>query len=278
MSPHLPTVGRTVVTTTTPKKQRRKQKPLMVMGSCTQFSIPCCAPSDTPVPNKPTYIGNSMAKLFISYLRVSTGRQQVSGLGLEAQREQVAAYIQRVGGQLLAEHIEVESGKVRDRPVLVKSIARCRAAGATLAIAKLDRLARSVAFIASLMEAGTDFVAVDMPFANKLMLHLMAAFAEHERGEISARTKAALAAAKARGVQLGSHGRVLAEQHAGEARAWSEQFRGPVAVIRSKGAGTVRDVASRLNEAGYRTRNGQTWGPSTAYRLLHRLDMLNLPA
>lgn len=212
-----------------------------------------------------------MDKRFVSYLRVSTNRQGQSGLGLEAQREQVAAYIQRVGGELAAEYVEIESGKVRDRPLLLKSISHCKRTGATLAIAKLDRLARSVAFIASLMEAGTDFVAVDMPFANKLMLHLMAAFAEHERSEISARTKAALAAARARGVVLGSNGKVLAARHHAEAIAWAQQFRGPVTDARRSGATTVRHIAQRLNEAGYRTREGQPWGTSTTQRLLERL-------
>lgn len=217
-----------------------------------------------------------MAKRFISYLRVSTTRQGQSGLGLEAQREQVEAYIRRTGGELVAEYIEVESGKIHDRPVLVKSISHCKKAGATLAIAKLDRLARSVAFIASLMEAGTDFVAVDMPSANALMLHLMAAFAEHERSEISARTKAALAAAKARGVVLGTNGKVLAKRYRAEAFDWAITLSGPVATARATGAVTIRDVARELNLAGHRTRTGALWATSTTKRLLDRLQFENL--
>jgi len=210
---------------------------------------------------------------FVSYLRVSTSRQGHSGLGLEAQREHVRQYVSRCGGEIIEEVVEVESGSIRDRPGLVKSIARCREAKAVLLIAKLDRLARSVAFVSSLMEGGTEFVAVDMPFANKLMLHLMAAFAEHERSEIGARTKAALAAAKARGVVLGQNGRVLARKHQEDAVRWAEQLREAVAVARTRGASTYRDVARELNVAGHRTRKGCQWGPSTAQRLLLRLEM-----
>ena len=209
---------------------------------------------------------------FVSYLRVSTTRQGQSGLGLEAQREHVRQYLAQSGGELVGEFVEVESGSLRDRPVLVQSIARCRQLRATLVIAKLDRLARSVAFISSLMEAGTEFVAVDMPFANKLMLHLMAAFAEHERTEIGARTRAALAAAKARGVVLGANGKVLAQRHRNEAIGFAETLRSPVFDIVSKGEKTIRDVAAELNERGYRTRSNAMWGPSTTQRLLSRLS------
>lgn len=172
---------------------------------------------------------------------------------------------------MIEEIVEIESGSVRDRPGLVKSIARCKTSRAILLIAKLDRLARSVAFVSSLMEGGTEFVAVDMPFANKLMLHLMAAFAEHERTEISNRTKAALAAAKARGVVLGSHGRVLAAQRQQEANDWSEALREPVQRVRERGAATYRDIAIGLNDLGYLTRQNCRWGPGTTQRLLQRL-------
>jgi DNA invertase Pin-like site-specific DNA recombinase len=111
--------------------------------------------------------------------------------------------------QLVAEHTEIESGKKSDRPELLTALAACKRHKATLIIAKLDRLARNVAFIANLMESGVEFVAVDNPHASKLMLHLLAAFAEHEREQISSRTKVALAAAKARGVKLGKHGHIL---------------------------------------------------------------------
>jgi len=142
-----------------------------------------------------------MAGKFVSYLRVSTDRQGRSGLGLEAQRTAVSDYL--AGRTLIAEVVEVESGKRADRPKLTEALALCRAHRATLIIAKLDRLARNVAFVSNLMESGVEFTAVDFPQANRLTIHILAAVAEHEAGMISARTKAALAAAKARGVKLG---------------------------------------------------------------------------
>src|SRR6185437_987490 len=140
---------------------------------------------------------------FISYLRVSTARQGMSGLGLEAQREAVSSYLNGGHWQLIQEIVEVESGKRNDRPKIAEALRLCRLHNATLVIAKLDRLARNVHFISSLMESGVDFVACDFPQANRLTVHILAAVAEHEAGMISARTKAALAAAKSRGVKLG---------------------------------------------------------------------------
>src|SRR3954452_8738746 len=145
------------------------------------------------------------ARRFIAYYRVSTDKQGQSGLGLEAQRKTVTDYLNGGAWALIGEFTEVESGKRDDnRPVLAKALAACRAHGATLVIAKLDRLARNVAFISRLMEGGVEFVAVDFPTANRLTIHILAAVAEHEREMISARTKAALQAAKARGVKLGN--------------------------------------------------------------------------
>ena len=142
---------------------------------------------------------------FISYLRVSTARQGKSGLGLEAQRKAVADYLNGGNWQLLAEMVEVESGKKSDRPVLQEAIDLSRATGATLVVAKIDRLTRDAAFLLSLRDAGIDFVAADMPDANRLTVGIMALVAEQEREAISRRTKDALAAAKARGVQLGAY-------------------------------------------------------------------------
>jgi len=141
-------------------------------------------------------------QIFVSYLRVSTATLGQSGLGLEAQRRAVCEYINRVSSGLLAEFVEIESGSRNDRPQLKAAIDLCTKQKATLIIAKLDRLARNVAFISTLMETGISFIAADNPHANKLMIHMLAAFAEHERDQIRARTKAALAAAKARGVVL----------------------------------------------------------------------------
>src|SRR5260370_29481903 len=140
---------------------------------------------------------------FIAYYRVSTDRQGASGLGLDAQRQAVAGFIGT--GQLVAEFTEIESGRRHtNRPQLLAALAECRKRRATLVIAKLDRLARNVAFISALMESGADFVCCDNPNASPLLLHMLAAFAEHERQQISERTKAALAAAKARGTKLGN--------------------------------------------------------------------------
>ncbi len=129
---------------------------------------------------------------FVSYLRVSTARQDASGLGLEAQRTAVAGYLNGGDWTLIKEVVEVESGKRNDRPALASALQLCRKHKATLVIAKLDRLARNVAFISNLMEAGVEFVAVDMPQANRFMVHILAAVAEQEAEAISKRTKAAL--------------------------------------------------------------------------------------
>lgn len=141
---------------------------------------------------------------FISYLRVSTARQGASGLGLEAQRSNIANYLN--GGQwtLLKEFLEVESGKNSDRPKLQEALQLCKATGATLLIAKLDRLSRDAHFLLGLQKAGVHFVAVDMPTANELTVGIMALVAQEERKATSKRTKEALAAAKARGVKLGN--------------------------------------------------------------------------
>lgn len=135
---------------------------------------------------------------FVAYYRVSTARQGQSGLGLDAQRTAISGFLQD-HGELVAEFMEVGSGRKNDRPQLAAALDLCLRRRAVLVIAKLDRLARNVAFVARLMESGAEFVAVDNPHANKLMVHMLAAFAEHERDQISVRTVAALAAAKARG-------------------------------------------------------------------------------
>jgi DNA invertase Pin-like site-specific DNA recombinase len=125
---------------------------------------------------------------FVAYYRVSTDRQGRSGLGLEAQREAVRSYLDGGSWQLVEEVVEVESGKRNDRPKLGEALKLCRLHGATLIIAKLDRLARNVAFVSNLMESGVDFVAVDFPQANRLTVHILAAVAEHEAAMISQRT------------------------------------------------------------------------------------------
>ena len=141
---------------------------------------------------------------FVAYYRVSTERQGRSGLGLEGQRAAVAAYAKQVGATMLAEYTEVESGKRADRPELAKALPHAKRSKATLLVAKLDRLARNVAFLSAVMDSGVDFIACDNPHANRLTIHILAAVAEDEARRISDRTKAALGAAKARGTKLGS--------------------------------------------------------------------------
>lgn len=214
--------------------------------------------------------------VFISYLRVSTSRQGESGLGLDAQRAAVTAYVTAQGGATLTEYVEVESGKLRDRPVLSEALQHCRRARATLVIAKLDRLARNVAFVSSLMEARTDFVACDAPYANRLMIHIMAAFAEHEREQIASRTRAALAAAKARGVRLGAHGAVLAVERRAAASEYAEGLRTVVESHLRIGA-TLLSISALLNDQGVPTRNGARWSPTTVRRVLLRLGLHPCP-
>ena len=162
---------------------------------------------------------HNMTRNFITYLRVSTTRQGDSGLGIEAQRAACEAFTR--GGALLAEYVEVESGGKSDRPELARALDHCRQTGATLVVAKLDRLARNVAFVSSLMESGIEFIAADNPAATKLTIHILAAVAESEREAISQRTKAALAAAKARGVQLGNPNLTSEQRSKGSQRGGS---------------------------------------------------------
>jgi DNA invertase Pin-like site-specific DNA recombinase len=208
---------------------------------------------------------------FIAYYRVSTKRQGQSGLGLEAQQHSVQAFLHSCGGILIGEYTEIETGKRNNRPQLQMALAAVKKAKGRLIIAKLDRLARNAAFVLNLLESSVDFVAADMPDANKLTIQIMAAFAEHERDQISERTKAALAAAKTRGVVLGANGRVLAKQHKVEAQKRAESLRGDVDAIKNEGHTTVRDICNQLNVLGINTPAGKQWHPTTTYRLLKRL-------
>jgi DNA invertase Pin-like site-specific DNA recombinase len=143
-----------------------------------------------------------------------------------------------------------------------------------LLIAKLDRLGRNVAFVSSLMESGVEFVAADAPYANRLMIHILAAFAEHERALISDRTKAALAAAKARGVRLGQNGSLLAKKHKQAAEMFAHELADAVTNAQHHGARTLQEIAENLNSEGLRSREGAAWSPGTVHRLLSRLQDL----
>ena len=218
---------------------------------------------------------------FIAYLRVSTARQGASGLGLEAQHSAVQAYLATRQGNVIAEFVEVESGKRDDRPKLAAALAACRLHRATLVMAKLDRLARNVRFIAGIMDSGVDFVACDMPHANRLTLHLMAAMAEHEAAAISERTKAALAAAKVRGTKLGNpngaaHLRVGCHDAAclsGVARRakaieYALGIKQVLDAIRRQGISGACDQARELNRQALPAPRGGTWQASQVLRVI----------
>lgn len=212
---------------------------------------------------------------FVSYYRVSTAQQGRSGLGLEAQKKAVLDFLNGGEWELVAEFTEIETGKkayTANRPELEKALKFCKKARATLVIAKLDRLARNVHFISGLMERGVKFCAVEFPNADPFMLHVHAAMSEHERRLISARTKAGLERAKARGVKLGQYGAILARENAAKAQAQAKELKPVVAKIREAGKTTVRAIMDELNERGIKTMRGGTWHPQTVNVLLHRLD------
>jgi DNA invertase Pin-like site-specific DNA recombinase len=197
----------------------------------------------------------------------------VSGLGLEAQRHTVEQYADRQGVPIVQEFVETESGKRKDRPELSAALAMCRKKKAVLLIAKLDRLARNVSFISSLMETGVEFVAVDAPFANKLLLHVLAAVAEFEREQISERTRAALKAAKARGVILGANGAVLAAQKREQADLFAASVRCHVEAARAGGRNTYRGIGDYLTQEGVSAPGGGVWHPNTVSRVMDRLGL-----
>lgn len=218
---------------------------------------------------------------FIAYCRVSTAKQEASGLGLEAQQQAVRDYLNGGRCKLLQGFVEVESGRRDDRPQLAKALTMAKLTGATLIVAKLDRLARSVAFLAGLMESGVKFVAVDNPNANDLTVHILAAVAQDERERISARTKAALAAAKARGTVLGNpqlkpgtaETAARARQHHQEqAQRRAEDLRPIINDIQREGLASLRAIAGELNRRGILTARGKGWRANSVRCLLQRLE------
>ena len=225
-----------------------------------------------------------MGQKLIAYYRVSTAKQGASGLGLEGQVAAVAEYARATGGGVLRAYTEVETGKRSDRPELGRALADCKRSKAVLVIAKLDRLARNVHFLSGLMEAGAEFVAVDMPSANRLTLHIMAAVAEDEAKRISERTKAALTAYKARGGVLGSArpgayrlkggANVTAAKKGGEvakelaADAYSD-LAPAIAAMRGEGL-SLRAIAGKLNAEGHTTRRGRKWNQVQVMRVLFK--------
>jgi DNA invertase Pin-like site-specific DNA recombinase len=226
---------------------------------------------------------------FVAYLRVSTDKQGRSGLGRDAQRAAVEAYLNGGPWKLVAEYVETESGKRADRPQLAKALKNAKAIGATVIFAKLDRLARNVDLLRSLIASDVDLVFCDLPHVppgatGRFMLTVMASVAELEAGLISERTKAALAAAKARGVKLGNpngaralRGKQVGNNEAVAAvKAYAEQraenLRGIIDELRSEGVGSIRTIAAQLNARGILTPRGGAWHATSVSRLLERLS------
>jgi DNA invertase Pin-like site-specific DNA recombinase len=239
---------------------------------------------------------------FVAYYRVSTAKQGRSGLGLEAQQEAVRSYLNGGAWQLVAEVVEVESGKCNDRPRLAEALRLCRLHSATLIIAKLDRLARNVAFISNLMESGVEFTAVDFPQANRLTVHILAAVAEHEAKAISTRTKDALASkrafyvkltneakaelrAKGKATQLGGdRGNLPAVAKAGakasvaariaKANNRTSDLLPVIEELKASGAVSLRQIAAGLNAKGIKTARGHGWSAVQVQRVLERRPLL----
>lgn len=216
---------------------------------------------------------------FVAYYRVSTQRQGTSGLGLDAQRAGVGQYIASQSlAALVGEFTEVETGKganaLAKRPQLRRALDTCKQTGATLVIAKLDRLARNVHFISGLMESRVPFIACDLPEANQLTLHVMAAFAEHEAKRISERTRDALAQAKARGKKLGRAGwknlRPHLKARQKDADAFAARLKGQVEGFRLRGL-SQRKMVDELNSIGIPAPRGGNWSLVQLQRTLARM-------
>jgi DNA invertase Pin-like site-specific DNA recombinase len=218
---------------------------------------------------------------FVSYLRVSTGRQGASGLGLEAQRAAVEEFLNGGNWTLGGEFVEVESGRRCDRPELTRALASCRVHGATLVVAKLDRLVRNYDFLRRLEESDVSFVATDMPHANRLTVHILAAVAEEEARMISQRTKDALRAAKARGTKLGNPAnlsdaarrigsRIAADRRSQRASQRARDLASVLDEIRSSGITERRAIARELERRQIPTARGGKWTAVQVGSLLER--------
>lgn len=242
---------------------------------------PLSGPPDSP-PQRP-----SPPLRLVGYVRVSTARQGASGLGLAAQTAAIARFAAERGAVLLASLTEVESGRMNDRPELARALHLARVTGATLVIARLDRLSRNAAFLLALRDSGVRFLACDMPEANDLTVGIMALVAEAEREAIARRTTEALAAARARGVRLGNPNGAAALRRAGKGgsalhaavRSNADRFAADLATvladIRASGQTSLRGIAASLTARGIRTRRGGEWQVSNVRDLIGRIDRLN---
>jgi DNA invertase Pin-like site-specific DNA recombinase len=227
--------------------------------------------------------GSAAPVRFVAYERVSTARQGASGLGLDAQRQTIETFAASRNATLIARFTEVESGRKAERPELTKALALARLTGATLLIAKLDRLSRNAAFLLTLRDSGVHFLACDMPEANDLTVGIMALVAQAEREAISRRTKEALAVAKARGVKLGNPNGAASLRRAGKggaalratvaanADAHARTLAPVIAELQAQGTTSLRALAAALNQRNILTRRGGQWHVSNARNLLERL-------
>lgn len=222
----------------------------------------------------------------VAYIRVSTDKQGRSGLGLEAQRAAIEAYAAANAAQIIAEYVEVESGRKNDREQLTAALRHARIHGGRLAIAKLDRMARRASFLLALQESGADFVALDIPNANTMTIGVMAVMAQAEAEAISERTKAAMAAAKSRGQRFGNPNGAKALRAAGKgntdavkaivckADAFAADLSDTLADVQAAGYKTLKAQATELNRRGIRTARGGRWHASSVSNLRKRLGAL----
>lgn len=217
-------------------------------------------------------------KRYLIYLRVSSQDQQRSGLGLEAQQRDIELFLENyadVPYEVVERFVEVQSGKDDDRPLLDAAITMSKKNGAVLVVSKLDRLSRRVSFISTLMEEkALEFKVAQMPYADKFQLHIYACLAEQERDFISQRTKAALAAAKARGTKLGApviHLKKLAEARSRKAESAAQRVASVIHPLRQQGK-PLREICEALNGAGLKTERGGQYHPSLVSRMLKRLN------
>ena len=219
---------------------------------------------------------------YVAYLRVSTQKQGYSGLGLEAQREIIQKYL--CGKNPIAEYVEIESGRKKDRPKLKEALTLCRKDGATLIVAKLDRLARSVSFLSNLLESGVEILFCDFPQANKMMLHILSAISQYEAELIATRTKSALKAKKARGYKLGNPEHLLDKHEQAiqnsiktckEKADNNPNNKRAVAILRTrvKEKQTLQEIADILNKEGFVTSQGCSFSKSTVYKLIKRYNL-----
>ena len=219
---------------------------------------------------------------YVAYLRVSTQKQGYSGLGLEAQREIIHNYLH--DKIPISEYVEVESGRKSDRPKLKEALSQCRKEGAILIVAKLDRLARSVSFLSSLLESDVEIVFCDFPQANKMVLHIISAISQYEAELTAARTKAALQAKKARGFRLGNPEHLLDKHEEAiqnsiktcKAKADSNpNNKRAIALLRTlvKDEHTYQEMAEILNREGFVSSHGCSFTKSTVYKLIKRNNL-----